>query len=112
MKKRMDGQRNRQLIIDAMLKYYSANGVLPNQKTLSRITGLSTRTIRRYKNDILNVNFSPERKSLILTMMDHILMALIFAAIKGNVNAIKLCFLLGFDWDITKPSWQQKKYIR
>ena len=111
MKKRIDRQRNKQLITDTMLKYYSVNKVLPSQKTLSKLTGLSTRTIRRYKSDILSTNFSQERKALLLTMMDHVVMALVFAAIKGNISAIKLCLKLGFDWDITKPRWQQKTYI-
>lgn len=110
MKIRTDRQKNQQLITDAMLKYYSVNKVLPDQKTLSKLTGLSTRTIRRYKTDILSTSFSQERRALLLTMMDHIVMALVFAAIKGNITAIRLCFNLVFDWDITKTSFQQRKY--
>lgn len=108
MRNRSDRQKNKQLILDAMLRYYNTTHILPSQKMLAQMTGLSTRTIRRYRDDMLNADFFQEKRSMLLTLMDYIVMSLIFSAIKGNVSAIRMCFILAFDWDITK----QTNYIK
>ncbi len=88
---------------DQSLKFFAEHKRMPSNEDLAKLTGLNVNTISRHQKGkpALLSNAVGAYKSTFMNMGAKYTMALINQALKGNLEAIKICFNLGFDYNIT-----------
>ncbi len=100
--RRSDWQEKHERLRNALFQHWINHQKVPSRAELSKITGLSVKTIERHWKNFDFKEMQAELKEEAALMVKPVLFGLYNGAIKGNHECAKLLIKLGADLDLSE----------